>query len=162
MAHISNACFYQPTCLSPIYKPKPLLLPSNPLQEWFSSLLCPLTLCFKFSSLFLEALHLQQPSLTFKDPAYPTGNRALLFYLVFSLLWMPKGAHPHLCELFLHPTSIWSTSTSLNQPNLHPFCMLSRSVMPLISFPIHLDPRFLILEPLIILMVIRIFFFLLL
>ena len=123
MAHFSGANFYHPTRLSPIYKPKPLLLPCNPCNSGFQAFLCPPTPHFRFSSLFFEALHLQQPSLTFKDLPDSTGG-ALLFQLVFSLLWLPKGAHPHLWGLFLRPTSIRSTSTSLRQPNMHPFHLL--------------------------------------
>ena len=73
-----------------------LLLPSDPCKSGFQAFLCPLTLCFIFSSLFFKALHLQQPSLTFKDLVDPTSNHALLFQSIFSLLWLPKGAHPHL------------------------------------------------------------------
>ena len=116
---------------------------------------------FHISFLIFEALHLQQPSLTFKDSSDPTGNHALLFQLVFSLLWLPKGVHPHLRELFLRLTSIRSTSTSLRQPNMHPSRLLPRSVMPLLAFHIHLNPGFLILEPLIIFPVIWPFFLLL-
>ena len=67
---------------------------------------------------------------------------------MFSPLWLSKGAHLHLRELFVCPTSIKSTSTALKQLNLHPFCLLSRPVMSLLAFHIHLDPGFLILEPL--------------
>ena len=49
-------------------------------------------------------------------------------------------------------------STSLRQPNLHTLLLLLRSEMPPLAFHIRLDPRFLILEPLIIFMIIRIFF----
>ena len=56
------------------------------------------------------------------------------------------------------PRLVMLTSTSLREPNLHPFRLLLRPVMPLLAFHIHLDPGFLILEPLIIFLVIRIFF----
>ena len=46
--------------------------------------------------------------------------------------------------------SIRSTSTSLRQPNLHPFHMLPRPVMLVLAFHIHLDSGFLILERMII------------
>ena len=51
---------------------------------------------------------------------------------------MGSITHPHLTCLFLHPTSIRSISTSLKQPNLHPFCLLPRSIMSLFVFHIHL------------------------
>ena len=50
---------------------------------------------------------------------------------------------------YLHP---------LRLPNLHPFRLLPRPVIPLLAFHILLDPRFLVLDPLIIFLVIRIFF----
>ena len=56
---------------------------------------------------------------------------------------------PNENKEYLHP---------LRLPNLHPFRLLPRSVMPLLAFHILLDPGFLILDPLIILLVIRIFF----
>ena len=159
MARFSGISFYHSNSLPPIYESRPLLLPSGPHKSGFQAFLCLSTLVFRFSSLlFFEALYLQQPSLAFKDPVDPTGNRALLFQLVFSLLWLPKRAHPHLRGLFLHPTSIRSTSTSLKQSNLHPLRLLPRPVMPFLAFHIHLNPEFLILEPLIIFLVIRIFF----
>ena len=80
------------------------------------------------------------------------------FSVDFLSLWRPKGAHPYLQELFLHPMSIRNTSTSLRQSNLYPFRLLLRPVMPLLAFHIHLDLRFFILEPLIIFLVMRIFF----
>ena len=39
---------------------------------------------------------------------------------------------------------------ALKHPNLHPLCLLPKPVMPLLAFHIPLDPRFLIMEPLII------------
>ena len=148
----TRLAYYRSTSLGPYFSnPTPTRVVFRPfcVRRLFVSdfLLC-----------FLRPLHLQQPSLTFKDPTDPTGNRALLFQLVFSLLWLPKGAHPQLRELFLHLTSIRSTSTSLRQPNLYPFRLLPRPVIPLLAFHIHLDPGFLILEPLIIFLVIKIFF----
>ena len=79
-------------------------------------------------------------------------------YVDFSSLWLLKGAHPRLRELFLHSTSTRSTFTSLKQPNLHPFCLLPKSIMPLLAFYIHPDLRFLIMKSLIIFLVIRILF----
>ena len=59
-----------------------------------------------------------------------------------SPLWLSKGAHLHLRELFLRPTSVRSTSIALKQPNLHPFRLLSRPVTPLLAFHIHQDLGF--------------------
>ena len=98
---------------------------------------------------------------TSKRPCGPLGNRILFIQLTllpFSLLWPENGAHLHLWGLFLRPTNIRSTSTSLRQPNLHPIRLLPRSVMLLLAFHIHLDPGFLIMEPLIIFPIIKTFF----
>ena len=83
---------YHPTHLPSIYKPRPLLLPPNPYKSGFQAFLCLSALCFRFSSLFFKALPLQQPSLTFKDPVDPIGNRALLFQLVFFTSMAAKGS----------------------------------------------------------------------
>ena len=56
---------------------------------------------------------------------------------------------PNKNKEYLHP---------LRLPNLHPFHLLPRSVMPLLAFHILLHPGFLILDPLIIFLIIRIFF----
>ena len=71
------------------------------------------------------------------DSVVTPGNLFLLiqkFISLLSPLWMSKGAHPNLRELFLRPTSIRSTFTSLRQPNLHSFRLLPRPVMPLLPF----------------------------
>ena len=49
-------------------------------------------------------------------------------------------------------------SDALKHPNLHPLRLMPRPVMSLLAFHIPLDPGFLILEPMIIFLVIRIFF----
>ena len=151
-----NVGFYHPTAYRRSTSLGPCFSHQTPARVVFR-LFCVLRPS-RFSSMFFEAFHLQQPSLTFKVRADSTSNCALLFQLVFSLLWLPKGAHPHLQELFLRPRSIRRTSTLLRHPNLHPFCLLPRPVMPLLAFHMHLDPRFMILAPLIIFLVIRVFF----
>ena len=114
------------------------------------------------SWLFPIAQHPPQTSLTFRN----VFNLNTLIFLVdlvgfvgFSLLWLSKGVHPHLRELFLGPTSIRSTFTSLRQPNLHAFSMLTKPVICVLAFHIHLVHGFSILEPVITFMVIRIIFF---
>ena len=74
-------------------------------------------------------------------------------------LWLRKRAHPHLRGSFLRPTNMRSTFFSLKQPNLSSLLLLLRSVMSLLALHIHLHLGSLILEPLIIFMVIKTFFF---
>ena len=126
MAHFFGSSFYHPTRLSPIYKPRPMLLPFDLARVVFG----PFCVCRPFVSYFLLCFlrpctcnHLLSPSRTLRILLVTV---LCCFNWFFSFLWLPKRAHPHLLEIFLCPTSIRSTSTSLKQPNLHPFRMLPR------------------------------------
>ena len=66
---------------------------------------------------------------------------------------------PHLKGSFLRPTNMRSTFVLLTQSNLPPLLMLPRPIMSLFSLHIHLHLGSLIQEPLIISLVIKIFFF---
>ena len=48
------------------------------------------------------------------------------FSVDFSSLWLPKGAHPHVQELFLRLTSIRVTPHSNFQIYIHFFCSLNQ------------------------------------
>ena len=112
---------------------------------------------------FLTTQHPPLASLTFSSCVLPWYSCFLVDsvgFVGFSLIWLPKGAHQHLWELFLHPTSIRSTSTSLKKPNLHPFHLLLKPIilMLVLHIPYRLVHRFSIPEPLTISLVIRILF----
>ena len=72
---------------------------------------------------------------------------------------LSQGAHPHQRGSFLRPVNMRSTFVSLRQPNLPPLLLLPRPVMSLLALHIHLHLGSLILEPLIISLVIKTFFF---
>ena len=72
---------------------------------------------------------------------------------------LSQGAHPHLRGSFIHLANMRSTFVSLKQPNLPPLLLLPRSVMSLLVLHIHQHLGSLILEPLIISLVIKTFFF---
>ena len=108
------------------------------------------------SWLFPIAQHPPQASLSFSNVFSPDTLVFLLIQLI--LMVFSKGAHPHLRELFLHPTSMRSTFTSHRLPNMHPFRLLTKPVMPLHAIHIHLVHGFSILGPLITFLVIRIIF----
>ena len=74
---------------------------------------------------------------------------------------MSQGVHSHLRGSFLRPVNMRSTFVSLKQPNLPLLLLLPRPVMSLIALHIHLHLGSLILEPLIISLVVNIFFLLL-
>ena len=143
----------------------PCISHPTPTSLTFGPLFSPTPANNPCSFLFLPTSTHLETLLTiwdFEETLWPSSNCILLIQLTllpFSLLWLAKGAPPHLWELFLRPTNIRSTSTSLRQPNLHPFRLLPRPIMPLLAFPIHLGLGFLIMEPLIIFPVIRTFFF---
>ena len=72
---------------------------------------------------------------------------------------LSQGTHPHLRGSFLRPVNMRSTFVSLKQPNLPSLLLLPRPVMSLFALHIHLHLESLILEPLIISLVIKTFFF---
>ena len=72
---------------------------------------------------------------------------------------LSQGAHSHLRGSFLRPVNMRSTFISLKQPNLPPLLLLPRPIMFLLTLHIHQHLGSLILEPLIISLVIKTFFF---
>ena len=73
---------------------------------------------------------------------------------------LSQGTHPHLRGSFLSPGNMRSTFVSLKQPNLPTLLLLPRPIMSLLALHIHLHLGSLILEPMIISLVINIFFLL--
>ena len=71
---------------------------------------------------------------------------------------LSQGAYPHLRVSFLRLANM-STFVLLKQPNLPPLLLLPRLIMSLLTLHIHLCLRSLILDPLIMSLVIKIFFF---
>ena len=95
--------------------------------------------------------------------SYMVGLPVILIWLSLQIIQrvrvLYQGAHPQLSGSFLPPTNMKSTFASLKQSNLLPLLMLPRPAMSLLALHIHLHLGSFILEPLIISMVIKTFFF---